>query len=139
MDTQFSPIRMFKQIKESTEKYGNNNLKSTGLTLSQGSILLYMSEREQTSMKELERVFHVSQPTIVGIVSRLEKNKLVESFGLADDKRIKIVRLTQSGKNLIANIRFSMNTTQNKLFSGLTKDERKIFMTLLTKISNSLE
>ena len=90
-------------------------------------------------MKELERVFHVSQPTIVGIVSRLEKNKLVESFGLADDKRIKIVRLTRHGKNQIGDIRFSMNSAENKLFLALTNDEKKLFMTLLTKISNSLE
>ena len=139
MERRCSQIHVFKRIKEMIEKHGNSNLKEIGLTIGQGSILLYISEQGQASMKEIEKVFHVSQPTIVGIIARLIKSGLVESFGVASDKRVKIVKLTHYGQQRVNEIGVAMKKTEDTLFSALTEDEKDIFGTLLAKIGNSLE
>lgn len=47
------------------------------------------------TFKELEKSFGVSQPTMVGIINRLEHKELVDILADSDDKRIRRAQLTQ--------------------------------------------
>ena len=60
---------LIKIIAECFDKMANQNLKQFDLTLSQGRILKYMSERigEKTSQKDIEDYFDVTHPTVIGI------------------------------------------------------------------------
>ena len=90
---------LIKQINDELRKNANNEMRSQGLTATQANTLveLYYAPEQQLSMKDLEERLHVAQSTVVGIVSRLEQKKLVESFSHSSDKRIKLVRITQAG------------------------------------------
>lgn len=57
-------------------------------------------------MKELEKTLKLSQQNIVGLVKRLQEKKFLYNFSDKEDKRIKHVKLTDSGNQLCDTIAF---------------------------------
>ena len=132
--------KIIKQISDAMETHINSALRDYDLTQSQLMLMLTVwntAERKLT-FKELERKLQVAQPTVVGIISRLESKGLVETMGDASDKRIKLVTLTESG---IAKCQFFhdfIEESEDKFFEGISDDERQILRTLLIKIRKNL-
>lgn len=131
---------LVKQIHDELEKQSNNALRSSDLTLAQMGALLELRGRaeKQMSLKELERSLRVAQSTAAGIVSRLEQKGFVEAFGDPDDRRVKLVRITETGEHCCRSADRSMAETENRLLSGLTETERSILLSLLEKVRDSL-
>lgn len=118
-------IQILKMINDNVEKITNKQLKEYGITFSQIRIIfvLYRSEKGVYSLKELEKIFDVSQQTMAGIVKRLEVKKLIEILGDSEDKRIKRVQLTDSGRELGKVLLFKMDEVEEKLLSGISQSE----------------
>ena len=131
---------LLKQINDELQKNANNDLRSQGITATQASALmeLYQVQERQLSMKDLEERLHVAQSTVVGIVSRLEQKKLVESSGDPNDKRVKLVKITQAGADNVVQAVQHMAQVEQRLLSGLTEAEQSIFYTLLKKVRDTL-
>ncbi|MEE1312365.1 MAG: MarR family transcriptional regulator [Lachnospiraceae bacterium] len=129
-------IQILKMINDNVEKITNKQLKEYGITFSQIRIIfvLYRSEKGVYSLKELEKIFDVSQQTMAGIVKRLEVKKLIESLGDSEDKRIKRVQLTDSGRELGKVLLFKMDEVEEKLLSGISQSERKELMNILKRV-----
>lgn len=131
---------LIKQIHDELEKQTNNALRSFDLTMAQMGALLILRDtpEKQMTLKELERSLHVAQSTAAGIVSRLEQKGFIVSFGDAEDKRIKVVRITSSGEECCVSADSDMEKTENKLLSGLTETEKEILISLLDKVCGSI-
>lgn len=129
-------IQILKMINDNVEKITNKQLKEYGITFSQIRIIfvLYRSEKGVYSLKELEKIFDVSQQTMAGIVKRLEVKKLIESLGDSEDKRIKRVQLTDSGRELEKVLLVKMDEVEEKLLSGISQSERKELMNILKRV-----
>ena len=132
---------LIKQILERLKKQANNALRAKDLTMMQIVVLVTLekSENHRLSMKELERYFGVAQPTVVGIVSRLEQKGLVESSGARTDKRIKLVNLTEAGKLRCSEAAGEMDKTEENLLHGFSEEERRQFHYLLMKAVGNLK
>lgn len=130
---------MIKQIHDELEKNANNAMRKQGITMAQCGVLLMLNDApgKQMALKELERRFHVAQSTAAGIVKRLEQKKLVEGFGSPEDKRIKMVRITEAGMECCRQADQNMCRAEEKLLSGLTETEREIFLSLLRKVRDT--
>ena len=141
MDIQDSCGTLLKQIHDALEKQGNNSLRADGLTMAQVGVLLMLdrAEHRQMPLKELEKALHVAQSTAAGIVSRLEQKGLVESFGDAEDRRVKVVRLSEAGAGCCRTADARMAEAERQLLSSLTEAERDIFILLLRKVRDSLQ
>ncbi|MCI2058016.1 MAG: MarR family transcriptional regulator [Oscillibacter sp.] len=132
---------LIKQIHDRLEKRSNNELRAQDLTMMQISVLLALeaADGKQRSMKELERHFGVAQPTVAGIVSRLEQKAFVQAHGDAEDKRIKIVHITKAGEACCKEASSHMNEAEELLLRGFTAEERELFHHLLKKAANNLK
>ncbi len=132
---------LLKQINDIMEKNANNALRSQDLTLSQSGILVLLDEREgkTATFKELEKSFGVSQPTMVGLLNRLEQKKLVEVLDDPSDKRIRRAHLTQKGAEKCKEGYQHMQEAESMLLGGLTETEKAEFLQLLLKIRESLK
>lgn len=128
---------LIKIINEGIEKKANQALQQFAITFSQMRILmsLYYSADETYALKELEKIFNLSQQTIAGTVSRLEKKELVASYTDQKDKRIKKVSLTPKGRELSVKGKEIVEETEEWLCSELSLEEQNIFLSLLQKIS----
>lgn len=116
-------------------------LRSSGLTLAQMSAVMMIRDtyEKQMPLKELEKALSVAQSTAAGIVSRLENKGLVTSAGDAEDKRIKLVKLTEEGEHYCDIAEQNMAQAEENLLSGLTETEQEIFHSLLRKVSETIK
>ena len=131
---------LLKQINDALERQANNSLRVDDLTMAQMGVLLALdrTDSKQMTLKELERIIRVAQSTAAGIVSRLEQKGFVECFGSAEDRRIKVVRLSESGAQRCRASEQGMAEAEGHILSSLTEAEREIFTMLLRKVRDSL-
>ena len=130
---------LIKQIHSELEKNANNMLREQDLTLSQASVLMELDQDHELELKQLEKRLHVAQSTTVGIVHRLEQKGFVEMLGSPDDKRVKIVRITESGQACCDSSKVNMQLADESLSRSLTDAEREILIVLLKKIRDSFQ
>ena len=132
---------LLKQINDIMEKNANNALREQDLTISQSGILILLDEKEEktATFKELEKSYGVSQPTMAGILNRLEQKKLVEILRDPEDKRVRKAHLTKEGVNKCKEGYKHMKTAEDMLLGGLNEEEKTEFKRLLTKIKQFME
>ncbi len=141
MLNEYSCGALLKQINDMMEKNANNDLRGQNLTISQSGVLVLLDEKvEKTAtFKELEKRYGVSQPTMVGILNRLEQKNLVEILTDPDDRRIRMAHLTREGEEKCKEGYRHMKAAEELLLRDLTAEERTEFLRLLIKIRESME
>lgn len=133
-------VLMIKQIHDSIEKTANNELRADGLTIMQIAILIELSNAsgKKLTMKQLEKIFSVAQPTIAGLVSRLEQKNLIETHGVPEDRRVKAVSITNKGIDCCEEAKKHMLETNQRLLSGFSAEEQKLFWEFLKRAADNV-
>ena len=131
---------LIKQIHDAVGKHVNNELRERDLTLTQVRVLMELGEDGGGAMplKELERRFHVAQPTVVGIVRRLEEKRLIQGFTAPEDNRVKLVKLTLEGKTFRETNICAIEEMEKRLLSRLTEAEQRDFLRMLRTVYDSV-
>lgn len=137
-DNYFAPL--IKMMSESIEKRTNILLKEYDVTSGQIHILVVLStmENNECTLKNLEKIFSFSQAAIAATASRLEVKGFVESHSSEEDKRIKYVRLTEKGKEVVKVAKTKLYDMENELFADFTAEEKQQFMSFLLKMHKKL-
>jgi len=72
------------------------------LTGPQLATLREVEKAGESTTSALARAVHLSQPTVSGILTRLERQGFVERERSAGDRRNVVIRITQAGKRAVA-------------------------------------
>ena len=141
MDYHETCAALIKQINDALEKQANNTLREDDLTMMQVAVLIELDGAEggTLSMKELEHKFGVAQPTMVGIVKRLQQKGMVDSMTSRSDRRVKLVCLTREGTQKCKRGYLHMENAEDGLLSALDAAEREQFRLMLEKVRASLK
>lgn len=131
---------LIRQIHTTTEKRINNSMRAMGLTHAQVCMLFILIEREGgcCSMKELERQLDLAQSTTAGIVKRTEEKGLVECLPDPDDRRSKLVRVTEAGRLRHRETQEDIRRMEEWLLHALTPEERLQFLSMLQRVYHSI-
>ncbi len=132
---------LIRQLDMNLTRESDKKLREHNLTRSQIMTLMYLSDAatHELSLKELERLLQVSQPAVAGIVVRLEKKGMLQSFQDSLDKRVKHVRLTHQGEQRCIEARGNMKALEDFFLQGMTEDERAMLRVLLEKASRNFK
>lgn len=116
----------------------NQRLKKLDITMAQGLVLIFLQEAEgeELPIKTLEKMSETAQPTMLGVINRLEQKNFITTY--LNEKRKKIVKITDSGLNVIPHIKECIEEVEKNFFSNFTEGEHIIFMELLHKAKNNL-
>lgn len=131
---------LMKQISDKLQKSADASLKKSGLTMSQARALEYVhSQGGKTTQKEVEDYLGVSHPTVVGLISRLEKSGFLNCYQDAKNRRNKIVQETEKSQQ-IADLMYSdMDYTEKQIINGFSEEEteqlRKYLLIIYSNIS----
>lgn len=93
----------------------------------------------QATQKEIEVYLEVSHPTVVGIISRMEKNGHLRCRVDETDKRNKIVALTEQAKALGEEMEQRISANEKTLLASLSEADIKKLKKMLLIIYNNLE
>ena len=132
---------MIKMISDHISKSANNALRADNLTLSQLRCLEYIHEnaKEKIPLKEIEAHFHISQPTLAGIIARLTQKGLVITKVSDMNPRAKTVSITPEGTDLFLKSHDRREEMENILLAALSDEEKTVFYEILKKVYNGLK
>ena len=121
-----------------TDQAMTNALATRDLTASQGHILGYLSHRkEPPCSRDIEEAFHLSHPTVSGLLTRMEKKGFIEFRPDDSDRRIKRICLLPKGVECTAFMHQTIHSNEERMVRDFTPEERAQFLSLLERaISN---
>jgi len=108
---------------------------SQGLTPTQFSTLIRVAEEGEVSQNQLGRLAAMDIATIKGVVDRLKAKDLLQTASDPDDKRRSIISLTDTGAELMQQLREDGKAITKETLAPLTASERKTLLALLKKLS----
>lgn len=131
---------LIKNINDKLKVKADADLKHSNLTLAQSRVLAFLDSRGgQATQKEIEVYLEVSHPTVVGIISRMEKNGHLRCRVDETDKRNKIVALTEQAKALGEEMEQRILANEKMLLASLSEADIKKLKQMLLIIYNNLE
>ncbi len=131
---------LFKQINIQIKKGIDKALLEYDLTTSQSRVLFFIHFRgeNKTSMKDIEEHMKVTHPTVIGIVKRLEEKGFVTTASDPEDRRVKLVAITQKTTKMIKKLDQGRRKMDEKLLKGFTEQESKELRRMLSMIEDNL-
>lgn len=131
---------MLKKLNDRLHVQADANFKECGLTFSQVRVLKVLRKNGgQASQKVIEEELSVSHPTVVGIVSRLEKNGFVSCHMDPADRRNKIVCETERALENHRKHKRQIMEVEERLLAGLSEEEIRELKRMLRHLYQNIE
>lgn len=115
-----------KQLSNKMENSRNQNVAHLELTSSQFEVLLFLMENREKEINQIdiEKAMNRSNPTITGIVKRLEAKNFIERVPSSKDKRYKSIILTDKALQLHDEGAVGREKAEKHLLRGFSDEER---------------
>jgi DNA-binding MarR family transcriptional regulator len=98
----------------------NRGLRPLGVSLTQVSVMSHLARHPAgASVGDLARAMEINQPGVSKIVNALTERGWAETATGADDARIRVVRLTREGEDLLALAQERMHPEATLVFGDL--------------------
>jgi MarR family transcriptional regulator, lower aerobic nicotinate degradation pathway regulator len=102
-----------------------------GITPVQYAALQAVQNAPGTDQRTLARTIGFDTSTIAGVIDRLEARGLMLRNASAQDRRVRLLTLTEAGQQLLADVTPSMLRAQARILAPLPAQERGEFMRML--------
>ena len=139
---QFKIGKILKIVSNYMDKDMNNCLSDYNITRSQMGILIYIQVAEckniEANQVDVEKEFNLKNPTVTGLINRLEEKGYIKRVRSDKDKRYNKLELTESGREILNKGKRKAQENEEKLLKILTDDEIKELKRILTKIVNNI-
>lgn len=127
---------LIRQINNIYEKDFNQMLKSIGITSSQCEVLDYLfhSSEEEITQRDIERHLNLKNPTVTGLLKRLEEKGFVLIVSSNKDKRCKNIYLTEKAYDIQKKMEASRKKSDRMLTLGMKDKEIQALEKVLEKV-----
>ena len=117
----------------------NNALASMELTAAQGHIMGFIAHRKlPPCARDIEEEFHLSHPTVSGILSRLEKKGFIEFRPDETDRRCKRIFMLPKGLELNETMRSTIQKSEYQMVQDFTDEEKELFAQFLLRAIHNM-
>lgn len=137
MEKQNQPIGFIvKQINNVYEKELNERLRKIGITSSQCAVLdyLFRTSKEEVSQRDVEKNLNLKNPTVTGILKRLDEKGYILCVPNANDRRKKNIYLTEKAYDIQRRMDTDRRKLDRELTRGMTKREENALRRNLEKL-----
>ncbi len=86
------------------------------------------------SQRELAAAVRREPATITRSLDRMEKAGLVERFSSPNDRRVKIIGVTQAGEELLREVQPAARVANERVERGFTAEEARLLGDLLDRV-----
>ena len=112
----------------------NSGLIEHGVTKTQWIAMYFIDREEDLTQKELAYLMGTKEPTVTGILDRLERDNLIERKEDKSDKRRKTLNLTSEGKEKIIQLTDIAQDFKDNCLEGISDKDQEIFLEVLDKM-----
>lgn len=107
---------------------------SADMTPTQFSILTTLSKKGQLDQNSLALEVALERSSVAEILPRLESRGIVERRQSLDDKRVKLVRLTRKGSEVVKRLMPAVQRAHDRTVGSLSSDESALLASLLLRV-----
>ncbi|MFM2036905.1 MAG: Transcriptional regulator, MarR family [Pseudomonadota bacterium] len=133
-------FRLF-QVANTLHTKGTQAIEEFGVTTQQWSVLGALSRPQAAqgmSINDLSRFLQVSRQNLTGVLSRLERDGLIERATNEEDRRSRKVKLSTQGKTLWLQLQDPIHQFYDKALKELSFDDRLAFIHYFTKLQTNM-
>ena len=105
-----------------------------GVTPVQYAAMNQVAKAPGVDQRTLARAIGQDTSTVAGVIDRLEARGLMVRQASADDRRVRLLALTDAGRGLLAAIGPDILKAQERMLHPLNKSERTEFMRMLRAV-----
>jgi DNA-binding MarR family transcriptional regulator len=102
----------------------------------QGMLLFFLQKNDGSSLTQISQGLMLENPTITGLVDRLEKSGYVKRSEHPDDRRVYLVHITEKGKKVANKALPIVKKLNEEIKKGYSKEEVENFKKILTGAFN---
>ncbi len=126
----------FKSISNALDRKFNRDLDQFDLTLSQASTLMFLhfNQDKEISQIDIQNNFNLTNPTVTGILKRLELKGFICRTTSSSDGRRNIIRLTEKSAQLEQLLAQGITNAENQMTNGFTEEEKELLISLLGRV-----
>ena len=132
---------LIKHLNKMFEQQINENMISVNVTRSQMEVLVYTYIKNKNGIEvnqvDLEKDLNLKNPTVTGLISRLEKKGYMKREKSSKGPNYKSVLITDEGIRIIEEGKRIADNVEKEMFSVLDKDEKKELTRLPQKVIDS--
>lgn len=139
-DIRFYICRNLKILNRMMDDHCNKDMEDIGLTGRQFDVIQYLAMREQDRVKQvmIEKDFKLTNPTVSGILNRMEKNGFIRRIPDEEDKRCNYIELTPKALETRSLARSRGRAMERQFFSGISEEEGRFFYSILKKLCDNI-
>jgi DNA-binding MarR family transcriptional regulator len=132
--------RIFKLINDTFKKDSNFKLKESGITGSQCAVLMFLfsTTKKEVNQRDIEAHLKLKNPTVTGILKRMEEKGFIQCVVNHADKRFKNVFLTPKAQIIEKNLRENMDCMDQLLVKNMSEQEIQTLRILLYKVLENI-
>ena len=131
-------IREIKMVQIKFDQNLNKILSKFDLTSSQAPILKMIVECEkegrELQQKDIEEFFYLKNPTVTGILDRLESKKYIVRKLSKEDRRKRCISPTKKGREISNNADKYLNEYRQNVVKGVNKEEFETCANIINKM-----
>ena len=132
---------LIKHLNKMFDQQINENMISVNVTRSQMEVLVYTYIKNKNGIEvnqvDLEKDLNLKNPTVTGLISRLEKKGYMKREKSSKGPNYKSVLITDEGIRIIEEGKRITDNVEKEMFSVLDKDEKEELTRLLQKVIDS--
>lgn len=131
---------MFREISEHLDRRANDAMEDEVVRFSDLRYMHYIEcMGKPVTLKDMEKALGLASPTVAGAVKSLERKGLVEMTSDRNDRRVKLVTLTDTGRGILERqVGFRMRS-EDLICGSLSEEERDQLRDMLRRIMADLE
>lgn len=133
------PGHYFSRIARGLSRVGDARLRDLGLATAQLPILTALKDGAQLSQKQLAHWAKVEQPTMAQMLSRMERDGLIQRTPDPNDRRSSLISLTKTALERLPAGRAVLRQGNADMTKGLTSEEVDTLVVLLRQVLANIE
>ena len=116
-----------------TDQMMTDALDKLDLTAAQGRLMAFLAHRgeQPTYAKDVETEFHLSHPTVSGLLSRLEQKGFLELKTDPNDRRSKRIAISEKGMASHERMHSVIMDNESRIVQGFSEEEKAQFAQFL--------
>ncbi len=132
-------VAAIRRIIQAVELNSRRLVDTVGLTGPQLAVLREAARSGPMQVGALAKAVHLSQPTVTGVLNRLEKRGLVQRIRSQDDRRAVNVTVTEAGQELSANSPSLLQDSFHRQLVELQPWEQMMILSTLQRIAEMMD
>lgn len=139
LDREDQIVAAIRRIMHAVELHSRRLVEQVGLTGPQLAVLRKTAQLGRTPIGSLAKAVHLSQPTVTGILDRLEKRGLLQRTRDEQDRRAVNISITAAGQEVLDRAPSLLQDRFRRELDKLQDWEQTLMLSILQRIAAMME